>query len=439
MKIRAKYAPVSAVNSYQYFGFVPSSSAFENPSEMFFTRENPTNAWIEAWSGNSGNSQNTIIPNQDYFGSYHNYEILWRQNEAKFIIDDVLKATQTTSVADTSMPVGMYDYNTAANLAVDWVFVRNYVSPEPAWGVWSPEQASGNPPTPTPGPTPTSTYSLVKVGTSSNYYVELISKVSNVKVLFYVDGVLYRTETTARYCLFGGDVCATSALPAGQHIIAAKTYDKTTGVLLDTQSITIGQGTPTPTPTPTPGPTPTSTYSLVKVGTSSNYYVELISQVSNVKVLFYVDGVLYRTETTARYCLFGGDVCAPSALPAGQHIIAAKTYDKTTGVLLDTQSITIGQGTPTPTPGPTPTSTYSLVKVGTSSNYYVELISKVSNVKVLFYVDSVLYRTETTARYCLFGGDVCAASALPAGQHIIAAKTYDKTTGVLLDTQSITI
>ena len=144
MKIRAKYAPVSAVNSYQYFGFVPSSSAFENPSEMFFSSENPTNAWIEAWSGNSGNSENTIIPNQDYFGSYHNYEILWRQNEAKFIIDDTLKATQTTSVADTSMPVGIYDYNTAANLTVDWMFVRNYVSPEPAWGVWSTEQASQN-------------------------------------------------------------------------------------------------------------------------------------------------------------------------------------------------------------------------------------------------------------------------------------------------------
>ena len=313
-------------------------------------------------------------------------------------------------------------------------------------------------PTPTPGPTPTSTYSLVKVGTSSNYYVELISKVSNVKVLFYVDGVLYRTETTARYCLFGGDVCAPGALPDGQHIIVAKTYDKTTGVLLDTQSITIGQGTPTPTPTPTatpvpttspiPTPTPTATpgtqYSLIVSGTTSTpYYVELKSSVPNIKVVFYVDGVLYRTETTARYCLFGGDVCAPGTLSAGQHIIAAKTYDKTTGVLLDTQSITIGQTTPSPTATPVPTATpgtqYSLVKAGTSSNYYVELISQVSNVKVLFYVDGVLYRTETIARYCLFGGDVCAPGALSNGQHIIVAKTYDKTTGVLLDTQSITI
>jgi len=144
MKIRAKYASTSAANSYQYFGFVPSSAASENPSEMFFSRENPTNIWVEAWSGNSANSESTQISNPNYFGSYHNYEILWRNGEAKFIIDDALKATQTTSVADSSMPVGIYDYNTAANLAVDWVFVRNYVSPEPAWGVWSAEQASQN-------------------------------------------------------------------------------------------------------------------------------------------------------------------------------------------------------------------------------------------------------------------------------------------------------
>ena len=155
MKIRAKYAPTSAANSFQYFGFVPSSAASENPSEMFFSRENPTNTWVEAWSGNLASSESTQILNPNYFGSYHNYEILWRNGEAKFIIDDALKATQTTSVADSSMPVGIYDYNTAANLAVDWVFVRNYVSPEPSWGVWGTEQSTSTPaPSPTATPTP---------------------------------------------------------------------------------------------------------------------------------------------------------------------------------------------------------------------------------------------------------------------------------------------
>ncbi len=216
----------------------------------------------------------------------------------------------------------------------------------------------------TPTPTPISTqYSLVKVGTLSNYYVELVTSIKNVKVLFYVDGKLYRTESIGRYCLFGGDICSPSSLSPGNHIIEAKTYDRATNTLLDTRSITIGLIVPTPTPIvtaspipspspsptpiitstpiPTPIPTPTSKYSLVKVGTISKYYVELVSPTKNIKVVFYVDGVTYRTETISRYCLFGGDVCAPSTLPSGQHTIMAKIYDKYTNKLLDIKTITI--------------------------------------------------------------------------------------------------
>lgn len=208
----------------------------------------------------------------------------------------------------------------------------------------SPTPASSPTATVTSTPPPASIYSLVMIGTSSNYYVELISKVSNVKVLFYVDNVLYRTETIARYCLFGGDIiCKQGILSNGQHIIVARIYDKTTGVLKDTRSITIGQTTPAPTPNPTvtyvPGP-----YSLVKVGNFIPYYVELVSKTQVIKVVFYVDGALYRTETIWRYCLFGGDICAPGKLATnGQHTITAKIYDKYSGLLLDTQSIVINQ------------------------------------------------------------------------------------------------
>lgn len=110
--------------------------------------------------------------------------------------------------------------------------------------------------------------------------------------------------------------------------------------------------TPVPTPNPyivSPGITP---YYLVKVGTIP-YYVELIKSgsgrieeiiVYNEIVEFYVDGALYRTETTPRYCLFDGDVCAPSKLATeGDHKITAKIYDKYTGKLLDTQSMLITQ------------------------------------------------------------------------------------------------
>jgi hypothetical protein len=134
-------------------------------------------------------------------------------------------------------------------------------------------------------------------------------------------------------------------------------------VLID-EWIGVAIATPTPVPTPVPTLTPSPTYVvtpgitpylLVKVGTIP-YYIELIKTGSgrieepkippdpNLKVVFYVDGVLYRTETIARYCLFDGDICAPSKLPAnGEHVIVAKIYNKTTGVWLDTQSMIINQ------------------------------------------------------------------------------------------------
>ncbi|MCX9029833.1 MAG: hypothetical protein OIN86_16840 [Candidatus Methanoperedens sp.] len=133
-------------------------------------------------------------------------------------------------------------------------------------------------------------------------------------------------------------------------------------VLIDEWIGPIATPTPDPAPVPTLTPSPTyvvtpgiTPYLLVKVGTIP-YYIELIKTGSgrieepkipadpNLKVVFYVDGVLYRTETIARYCLFDGDICAPSKLPAnGEHVIEAKIYNKTTGVWLDTQSMIINQ------------------------------------------------------------------------------------------------
>jgi len=134
MKVRAKYAPLSADNSYQYLGFSASSIGSDYNSEMFITTDND----LLAHSGNSGSSCDTSI-STSYFGSYHNYEILWKKGEAKFFIDNVLKATHTTCIDDTSTPAGIYDYATAANFYVDWVFIRSYASPEPVWAIWTPE------------------------------------------------------------------------------------------------------------------------------------------------------------------------------------------------------------------------------------------------------------------------------------------------------------
>ncbi len=133
MKIRAKFAPESADNSYQYMGFTASNIGDDKNSLKFESSDGN----LIATSGNSTIYESTSVYDGAYFGSYHNYESLWEEGKAKFIIDDVLKATKTTYVADTPQPIGIYNYATNADFYVDWVFVRNYVSPEPAWAAWT--------------------------------------------------------------------------------------------------------------------------------------------------------------------------------------------------------------------------------------------------------------------------------------------------------------
>ncbi|MCX9009509.1 MAG: DUF2341 domain-containing protein, partial [Candidatus Methanoperedens sp.] len=135
MKIKAKFAPLSADNSYQYMGFSASDIGSDYDSGLFVT----TDTDILAHSGNSISSCDTSI-GTSYLDSYHNYEILWGKGETKFIIDDVLKATHTACIDDNPTPAGIYDYATAADFYVDWIFIRNYASPEPVWSEWTPEQ-----------------------------------------------------------------------------------------------------------------------------------------------------------------------------------------------------------------------------------------------------------------------------------------------------------
>jgi len=144
MKVRAKYAPLTADNSYQYLGFAASNLGGDLNSVKFESNETD----FSAISGDLTNWGSTSVYNANYFDSYRNYEILWREGEAKFLVDDVLRATRSTYIPDIPLPVGIYDFNTVADFYADWVFVRNYVSPEPAWAPWTQEQTltAGNEP-----------------------------------------------------------------------------------------------------------------------------------------------------------------------------------------------------------------------------------------------------------------------------------------------------
>ena len=136
LKARIKIAPETEDNSYQYFGFQPSPVAYSYHEEMFFTSDGD----LEVFSGNDSDVEGTSIYSSSYFGSYHNYEILWKNGQAKFVIDDELRDTDTSCVCDSTQPVGIYNRQTYANLYVDWVFVRNYVDPEPSHGSWGEEE-----------------------------------------------------------------------------------------------------------------------------------------------------------------------------------------------------------------------------------------------------------------------------------------------------------
>lgn len=135
LKARVKF-PATAI-SYHYFGFQASSTAGSYNAEMFVSYLSPD---LKASSGDSNGVESTSIYDASYFGSYHNYELLWKNSEAKFLIDNVLKDTDSAEVCDSAQPVGFYDYLGAGALYADWVFVRNYVSPEPTWGAWDAEE-----------------------------------------------------------------------------------------------------------------------------------------------------------------------------------------------------------------------------------------------------------------------------------------------------------
>ena len=127
MKTRVKY-PATSV-SYHYFGFQSSTGAGSYNTESFFSYNTPD---LKVVSGIAANAEATSIYDSAYFGTYHNYRILWKSGEAKFYVDETLKDTDTTYVCAIAEPIGFYDYSNDGDMYVDWTFVRNYSTPEPS-------------------------------------------------------------------------------------------------------------------------------------------------------------------------------------------------------------------------------------------------------------------------------------------------------------------
>ncbi len=78
---------------------------------------------------------------------FHVYEVLWRTGRADAILDHGTASIYTTSnVPSISLPVTFYNYAGTSPLLVDWVFVRQYSSPEPTPTVGNEQTACPNPP-----------------------------------------------------------------------------------------------------------------------------------------------------------------------------------------------------------------------------------------------------------------------------------------------------
>jgi hypothetical protein len=93
MKARVKF-PASPI-TYHYFGFQSSAGAGGLNAEFIASYVTPD---LKTISGDAAASEATSIYSSAYFGSYHNYEILWKSGEAKFYVDETLKDTDTTEV-----------------------------------------------------------------------------------------------------------------------------------------------------------------------------------------------------------------------------------------------------------------------------------------------------------------------------------------------------
>jgi hypothetical protein len=94
-------------------------------------------------SSNEGTITQTGHTNLLTAGVYYIGELLWKSGECKYYLDNSLKATYTTNIANEAC-APRFDACHASgngNLVADWVFVGQYLSPEPAWGSWGQESS----------------------------------------------------------------------------------------------------------------------------------------------------------------------------------------------------------------------------------------------------------------------------------------------------------
>jgi sulfur relay (sulfurtransferase) DsrF/TusC family protein len=231
------------------------------------------------------------------------------------------------------------------------------------------------------------------------------------KVEFYEDGVLLTATNVAPYSYNWN----TATVANGTHSLTAKAYDASTNVgqssivavtvsnsSLDTTASTVS------ITAPANNATVRGTVSVIASATDN---------IGVVKVEFYVNGVLKKTDTAAPYT-FNWNT---TTLVDGSYTLLAKAYDAANNIG-QSSNVTVTLNNPDTT---APTISITAPANNATVRGTVSVIASATDyigvVKVEFYVNGVLKKTDTATPYSYIWN----TRSIGKGNYTITAKAYD--------------
>jgi uncharacterized repeat protein (TIGR01451 family) len=121
-----------SMHGYEWGGFI---NGVDGPRTMIRDLYSPFDFNNLFLQNRVDSDNNNLLDGNAWHNSYHIYEIRWRQGESIGDIDDgtsIIASSDSSEVPTDYLPVTFYSFlNSNDALWVDWVYVREYRSPEP--------------------------------------------------------------------------------------------------------------------------------------------------------------------------------------------------------------------------------------------------------------------------------------------------------------------
>ena len=128
-----------------YAGFDDTTDPVSSNSKHRTTAQWNADGNINALGGNAMGYYITALSGLS-FDTYYNIDIIRTGSHDKYYFDGALKADETSYPSSNDRYIAFY-YNQcgiSCPLLIDWVLLRNYISPEPTWGTWGNEEVVAN-------------------------------------------------------------------------------------------------------------------------------------------------------------------------------------------------------------------------------------------------------------------------------------------------------